>query len=523
MSETDVRGTVHGTERIEGHWDEVIVGAGSSGATLAGRLSEDLGRRVLLLEAGPDDHGGTPGSPDNPILSGANWDHSAYVGKEAEDGRRYPYVVGRTVGGSSAVNGALALRGLPGDFDAWAVAGNPAWSWERVLPYFIRLESDRDVKGPEHGSDGPVPVGRQSEDEFGPLAAGFLSACRDLGVATVADLNAAGCATGAGPVPRNESGGRRVSTAEAYLAPARHRPSLTVAGHCRVTRVLFDGDRAVGVEALAGGRPVRIGADRVTLSAGAIGTPTVLLRSGLGPGDALRRLGIRPVADLPGVGANLMEHPIVALWGLPAPGGCLPGEPMHQVLARVASTGGTPDLNLTLVNNISGLDIPVMRGVLKGRTGFSLHASLLTPRSRGSVTLRGAGPDARPVIELRLASDPWDVERLMAGTRMLWRMARGSHLAPLVERVFLWTDRTVEDASMLRRAVSRFVCPSWHPAGTAVMGPATSRTAVVDERFRVHGVSGLRVVDASVMPTMPSAPTNLTAIMLGERAASWSE
>ncbi len=522
MPGTDASGTAHGTKELERHWDEVIVGAGSAGATLAGRLSEDPGRRVLLLEAGPDGLGESPGSPDNPVLSGANWDHSAYVAKEAENGRRYPYVVGRTVGGSSAVNGALALRGLPGDFDAWAAAGGPDWSWERVLPHFVRMESDRDVKGPEHGGDGPLPIGRQPAETFGPLSVGFLDACRELGVPTVADLNAADCATGAGPVPRNESGGRRISTAEAYLDPARNRGNLTVAGHHEVSRVLFDGDRAVGVEAVADGRTVRIGADRVTLSAGAVGTPTVLLRSGVGPADALRRLGIRPVADLPGVGANLMEHPIVALWGLPAPDGLLPGEPMHQVLARVASDGGVPDLNLTLVNNVSGLDVPVMRGVLKGRTGFSLHTSLLTPRSRGSVTLRGGGPDARPVIELGLAADPWDVDRLMAGVRMLWRMVRGSHLAPLLERVFLWTDRTVEDASMLRRSVSRFVCPSWHPAGTAVMGPATRRTAVVDERFAVHAVRGLRVVDASVMPTMPSAPTNLTAIMLGERAASWS-
>ncbi|MGY1795705.1 mycofactocin system GMC family oxidoreductase MftG [Geodermatophilus sp. SYSU D00525] len=500
-----------------GGWDVVVVGAGSSGCALAARLA-DTGRRVLLLEAGadhprpadfPDDlrdpatlRATVPGHP-------ANWSFTT----ELTPGRTAPLPRGRVVGGSSAVNGGYFVRATPADHAGWAAAGNDLWSLAATLPAWRRLEDDRQYGDrPGHGRGGPLPVTRPGGGS--PLTEALAAAAAELGVPEEPDKNAGG-PPGYGPVPFTVDGGLRVNAAMAYLSPRRGSPLLTVRGGVRVRRVLVERGRAVGVATDAG--PVR--AAEVVLAAGAVGSPHLLLLSGIGPAAHLRAHGLDVVADLPGVGAGLTDHPLVYLPWVPVPG--LPeGDwplPLHGSLNATSSDSPVPgDLEVLPWLRPWGRVVPGGGG--DDRT-LSLAAGLYREESRGRLTLTSADPAAPPRIEHRYLATATDRRRLREVVRLADGLLRTRALAPLVAARPGPPAGVLTDDAALDGWVRAHLTTAVHLAGSARMGPGDDPGAVVDQRLRVRGVDGLRVADTSVLPAAPSRGPAATAVMLGERAA----
>jgi choline dehydrogenase-like flavoprotein len=506
-------------------YDDVIVGAGSAGAALAARLSEDRARRVALLEAGPD-YAGLEVTPDD-LRNGWRMslrEHDWGFAAEAVPGRTIPYPRGRVTGGSSAVNAAIALRGVPADYDEWAALGNDGWDWTNVLRYFLRLEDDPEGSQELHGRGGPVAICRWRRDELIPTQRAFFDVCQRLGFPEVTDHNDPE-ATGVGPFPQNRRGRLRLSTAFAYLTAARERPNLSVQPHCLVDRVLLEGDRVIGAEVVDGeGRRIVRGR-RITLSAGAIGSPAILLRSGIGPEGALDELGLAPVVSLPGVGAGLVDHPVSRLLLVPRPGSSDLEMPLAQIVVRYTAPGSEwfNDMQLVMFSHVDVAGIGGEEAVTRvgAPVAIGLSTALERPRSRGRVSLASADPAVPPLIDLNFADDPEDLRQLVEGVRLAWQVAHEPEIAAHSERVALLSEEAVDSDEASRAYVRATVTTQFHPCGTARMGPADDVMAVVDAHCRVRGLHNLRVVDASIMPNIPRANINLTTIMIGELTADW--
>jgi choline dehydrogenase len=528
------------------NYDFIVVGGGSAGCVVANRLSADPATRVCLIEAGPSDRAwptrlkvNTP--IGNPTLLGSprfNWQHGFAGGARLLD-RVIPCPRGRILGGSSAVNGMIYIRGHRSDYDHWAALGNPGWGFPDVLPFFTRHEHHERGADALHGTGGELNVAPIRQ--LHPASAAFVAGAEALQLRANEDFNGPE-QDGFGVWEVTQKNGERWSSARAFLHPVMSRPNLTVLTDALATAIRFDGTRAVGLALRVVGQAREIGVTReIILSGGAINSPQLLMLSGIGPADALRALGISPVLDLPGVGQNLQDHAALPVTLHD------PSRTAYAVTARrlphlaremlryVATRHGTPASNAVesggFIRTRPDLACPdiqiIFMAALKelgksfpSRHGWLITPVLLRPNSRGQVTLVSADPADRPLLEPNFLDNADDLARLLAGVAVVRQILATPAFAPWRGAEIL-PGEAVRDHDALVDYAHRNVQTIYHPVGTCKMGPADDRLAVVDHLLRLRGVQGVRVADCSIMPTIVGGNTNAPAMMIGERCADF--
>jgi choline dehydrogenase len=522
-------------------YDYVIVGAGSAGCVLAGRLTEDPATRVLLLEAGPPDTAGEihmPAATSLLFQSTYDWNYRT-VPQERAAGRSVYWPRGRTLGGSSSINSMIYIRGSRYDYNSWRDEyGCEGWGYTDLLPYFLRAESNSRGASAYHGASGPLSV--TDPRHKSPLAAAFTGAAENAGLAANDDFNGPR-QDGVGFYQVTQARGRRCSAADAYLHPAAGRPNLTIRTDALVTGIAVSAGHAVGVRYLLRGETQTAHAEgEVILAAGAIGSPQLLMLSGIGPADHLRGLGITVEADSPGVGANLSDHPAVTtMWHTPKSRGLWEQvgraslarwQLMHSgpMTTNIAESGGfsrsdaslpAPDIQwhaLPAPYQNGGLADPAIRAL-------SLLVALVAVRSRGHIRLASGDPRHKPLIDPAYLSDGADIEPLVTGVKMARDIALQRPMSKICKSE-LAPGGDVQSDAEIRDFIRHNLTTIYHPVGTCAMGgdsrlAASRLTSVVDPELRVRGIEGLRVVDASVMPTVPRGNTNAPTIAIAERAA----